>query len=708
MTRKEEEFYSYSTLSKCPGREVKKFLQARIRCWLHSVRDSFVSLLPLTLLGTTAILLLNLPYPPYQSLLRDWSGSAWQDYLNQFVSASHGVFGMALSAVVAYHVTARLPPLKRADLSPPPLAAAMSSLVNFMICAQHVPQWQQQLGYHAMLLAICVGIASAELLRWAAGRSWLTIVKVPSDADRVLHHALRLSTPIILSGIFTLVIAGVLLRLLPLPESPFTLRSEWFIELPFSDYVMTSVATLMNQGFWLIGLHGGHLLDAYASDLFSLSTLPPDGKLAWRPLFDMFVLIGGTGATLGLVIAILIAVPNGSQRRIAQLGLLPSLFNINEVIVFGLPIVFSPVYWIPFLLVPLTLTFLSLTALHFGWVEMHPVNIHWSTPQLISGWLVTNSWRGALLQAVEIAISTALYLPFVRRAEADRRKRQGKIFRHVIKAIPAEVTERDTVIRRDDEAGLLARSLLKELRADIKEGNLFLNYQPKHHRDGHLVGVEALVRWDSREFGPVPTLATVTLAEDGGCIRELGAWVVAEVCACKARWNALGYKDVSIALNVSPTQLMETEFAPGLASALRYYEIDNSEVEIEITESLVIPDEAATNATLEALSALGIRLSVDDFGMGYTSLLHLRRFDIHAIKLDGSLTRDVLVNRANADIIKAITALARARNVVVIAEFIETCEQREALSKLGCNVFQGHFHSPALSEADCLRYIASQ
>lgn len=683
-----------------------KLLRLRIRYWLLSIRDSFVSLLPLTLFGVAAILLRNLPFPPYQALLTDWFGSGWQGYLDQVVGASHGIFGMALSVIVAYHLTARFPSLPEGDRTPPPLTAAMSSLINFMICTQHVPQWHQQLGYHAMFLAVCVGIATAETLRWASARAWLTIVKVPGDADRVFHHALRLSTPVILCGILTLVIVG-LVRLLPLPEQMFALRGEWFIELPFSDFVMTSVATLMNQGFWLIGMHGGHLLDAYGSGLFSPSNLPPNERMAWRPLFDMFVLVGGTGATLGLVVAILIAVPNGFQRRIAQLGLLPSLFNINEIIVFGLPIVFSPVYWIPFVLVPLVLGFLSLTALHLGWVEMHPVSIHWSTPQLISGWIVTNSWRGALLQAVAIAVSTAIYLPFVRRAEAERHRHQGEVFRNVVEMIPAETTERSTLIHRDDELGLVARSLLKELRYGIRNGNLHLNYQPKHDRAGRLVGVEALVRWVSRRHGPVPTPATITLAEDGGCIDELGDWVLGEVCACKSRWNALGYRNLSIALNVSPSQLADRDFAPRLSATLQANALESRELEIEIIESQAIPDGADTNVTLEALGGLGVRLSMDDFGMGYSSLLHLRRFNLHAIKIDGSLTRDVLTNSTNADIIRAIAALAKARNVEVVAEFVESAEQRQTLADLGCEVFQGHFHSPALSEADCLRYLAS-
>jgi EAL domain-containing protein (putative c-di-GMP-specific phosphodiesterase class I) len=429
--------------------------------------------------------------------------------------------------------------------------------------------------------------------------------------------------------------------------------------------------------------------------------------MAWRPLFDLFILVGGTGATLGLVIAILIAVPRGSQRRIAQLGLLPSIFNINEVIVFGLPIVFSPIYWLPFVLVPLILGCISLTAVHLGWVEMHPANIHWSTPQLISGWLITDSWRGALLQAVEIVISTALYFPFVRYAEAERHKHQREVFRDVIEIIPAEATERTMVIQRDDELGLVARSLLKELRYCIRNGTLYLYYQPKHDRAGQLVGVEALVRWVSRRHGPIPTPATITLAEDGGCVGELGTWVLEEVCACKSRWNALGYRGVSIAVNVSPSQLADRDFAPRLAATLQAHGLESREIEIEIIESQAIPDEADTNATLEALAVLGVRLSMDDFGMGYSSLLHLWRFNIHAIKIDGSLTRDVLTNSANADIISAIAALAKARNVEVVAEFVESAAQRQALADVGCDVFQGHFHSPALSEAKCLRYLAS-
>lgn len=105
------------------------------------------------------------------------------------------------------------------------------------------------------------------------------------------------------------------------------------------------------------------------------------------------------------------------------------------------------------------------------------------------------------------------------------------------------------------------------------------------------------------------------------------------------------------------------------------------------------------------LSENGVRLSMDDFGMGYSSLLHLRRFGIHSIKIDGSLTRDLQGNPANADIIRAICALGKARQVEVVAEFVETREQMQALIDMGCDVFQGYLYSPPLTEAACLEYF---
>ena len=681
-----------------------RFFRANSEIWLLSIRDSFVSLLPLTLFGVVAVLLQHFPYQPYLSFLSTLFGPHWQDYLERAVNASHGIFGLALSITVAVHITARQPRPNAEDDGLSPMMVAISTLVNFMICVLYAPSKDANLGYEVMLLGIVVGIASVELLRWVASRRWLAVIHVPFDADKTLYQALRLTTPILFCGVLTLVVAGLVWQL-PVSYHPLEWLAEWAMEQSYRQFVATAAVTFVNQLFWFIGVHGGHVLDTYASDLFTPANLPP-GHLAWRPMFDAFVLIGGAGSTLGLIFAIWYAAPEGSQRRIAMLGLFPSIFNINEVILFGLPVVLSPIYLLPFILIPLILATITLQAMQFGLIVLHPVNIPWTTPPLISGWLLSDSWRGAALQLVEIFIATVFYLPFVHLAEAERKRRLNRLFQNTVDMIQAEAPKRAMVIRRHDEIGLVARSLLADLRSDISHKRLRLNYQPKHDQHGKLVGMEALIHWSSPRHGRIPAPVAVNLAEDGDCIGDLGDWAIDEACACKARWNALGYQALSIAVNVSPTQLSDGNFARRFREILDRHGLGRNEIEIEITESEAIPDEAVTNRNLQALSEMGIRLSMDDFGMGYSSLLHLRRFNIHAIKIDGSLTRDVLMNPTNADIIRAITSLGKARNVEVVAEYIETREQREALAGMGCDVFQGHYHSPPISESECLSYFA--
>ena len=178
-----------------------------------------------------------------------------------------------------------------------------------------------------------------------------------------------------------------------------------------------------------------------------------------------------------------------------------------------------------------------------------------------------------------------------------------------------------------------------------------------------------------------------------------------EACACKARWNAQGLQHLVTAVNVSPEQLKHPDFSALLLDCIQRYNLEPAEIEIEITESMAIPDTLKVQQTLQQLSDSGVRIAMDDFGMGYSSLLYLRRIQVHVIKIDGSITRDVLINETNADIIRAITALGKTQKVEVIAEYVETVEQRDALIEMGVNVLQGYLYSTPLSEADCVEYF---
>lgn len=683
----------------------------RTRLWLAVIRDAFVFLLPLTFFRVIADLLRFFPWPGYQQLMTDVFGPEWYKPIDLVTQASLGIFGLALAIGVSVELTYRLSTSSRNPAFITPMTVAVSAIINFVLVSSALYNAPMHFGVSVMLTGIAVGLATTELLYWAARRPWLNFIHVPYDTDAAFYHSIRLTPPIIFIGTALFIIVAALHALLP-PLSGHLLApvAVWANTHGVGIWLLSLIAALINQALWFVGIHGSLAMDAYFSaDLFAPSGAPYSGAMAWRPIFDNFILLGGSGATLGLLIAIIIATRDGAQREIAKLSALPSLFNINDILLYGLPIILNPVYLLPFLGIPLLLTLLTVAAAQFGLVDMFSTPfVPWTTPALLSGWLVTHSWRGVALQLIEIGISTALYLPFAKRAETQRRHREAKAFANAIQAIQTADELQQPIAHRLDHVGMIARGLLADLRNARNRNALTLVYQPMHDRAGRVTGVEALLRWKHARYGMLPTEAAITLAEQSGEIRPLGLWILDQACACKARWNAAGYRDLTMAINVSPVQLTDCSLAQELTNRLQKHSLTPAEIELEITESSVIPETRTVDQTLAELTKTGVRLSMDDFGMGYSSLLYLRRFKVHAIKIDGSLTRDVLCNRANADIIRTITALGQAQQVHVIAEFVETSEQREVLAQMGCDTFQGYFHSPPLDEEQCLDYFKRQ
>lgn len=675
--------------------------------WLGVVRDSFVTLMPLTFFGLGAVLLQNLPWEIYQSAMASLGGRSWHEHLNLVVLATHGVMGLALAPLIAVHLFRRLPAITVDGADVPPTMAALSALINFMLFVFAQPISNESFGRNAMLKGIVVGIASAELLRQMMRVRWFAVTRLPYDAEANFYFGIRLTPPVMASGLVMLAALALSERLPSLPHNALAPFVAWAQAHGLATWLLSVVAAALNQIMWFTGVNGGNVLDLYATDLFAQAGAAYASGLAPRALFNAFVLLGGSGATWGLIAAILLVVKHGPQRRIAQMSIVPAFFNINELLMYGLPIVLNSIFLIPFICVPLVLCLLTIATVESGWLTLHPVSVLWTTPPLISGWMLTNSWRGAFMQLLEIGLSTALYLPFVRKAETDRKTREAEAARVIMQIILGNASARKSLIQRRDEVGRMARGLLSDLCDGLNHGcqTLSLVYQPKHDREGTVVGVEALLRWHHARYGAISPLIAVTLAEDSQEIHRVGAWVINEACACKARWNAAGHRHLTMAINLSPIQLTDPDLPARVCMALRTHGLEPVEIELEITESAEIPAGSVVDETLRQLAEAGVRLSMDDFGMGHSSLLYMQRFPVSSIKLDGSLTRAVQTNGTTADVIRTITALGRLLNVKVVAEFVETAAQRCALIELGCDIFQGYFHSAPLSEQACLDHF---
>jgi diguanylate cyclase (GGDEF)-like protein/PAS domain S-box-containing protein len=246
-----------------------------------------------------------------------------------------------------------------------------------------------------------------------------------------------------------------------------------------------------------------------------------------------------------------------------------------------------------------------------------------------------------------------------------------------------------------------------KLRRSIERGEFELHYQPKLDlRTNRITGVEALVRWRHPEMGLVPPLDFIPIAEESGLIVPIGEWVLQEAARQTRAWHVDGLPHVNVAVNIASPHFQQAGFVAHLAQVLKNTGLDARFLEIEVTESMLMDDRNATLATLTELKAMGLRVSIDDFGTGYSSLAYLKRFPVHALKVDRSFVKDTPEADDDAAITSAIIAMAHSLRLEVIAEGVETPAQLAFLRERRCDYAQGYLISrpiPAPDLAELLR-----
>lgn len=243
-------------------------------------------------------------------------------------------------------------------------------------------------------------------------------------------------------------------------------------------------------------------------------------------------------------------------------------------------------------------------------------------------------------------------------------------------------------------------SLELELRTALAERQLVLYYQPQFNLDGKMIGVEALLRWNHPQRGVISPGMFIPVAETSGLISEIGDWVIRSACQQISVWanNALTV-GLKIAVNVSARQFRRPEFVTETLAIIDEKGINPANLKLELTESMMVDDVEGTVLKIQLLKAHGITFALDDFGTGYSSLSYLKRLPINQLKIDQSFVRDLLNDLSDAAIVKSIVALGQAFNLDIIAEGVETIEQRDFLAEIGCTKFQGYlFARPSLAE----------
>jgi len=257
-----------------------------------------------------------------------------------------------------------------------------------------------------------------------------------------------------------------------------------------------------------------------------------------------------------------------------------------------------------------------------------------------------------------------------------------------------------------DESARRRAGMIGALRMALEREELHLVYQPKLDLDeNRITGVEALLRWNSQELGEIPPSIFIPLAEEAGLIAKIGEFVMYQACAQLRQWQDLGLRDFTMSVNLSALQLLRDDLTQRLCEILAELNLAPEQLELELTESVLMANAELAIHTLDRLHTLGVAISIDDFGTGYSSLSYLKRLPIDALKIDRSFVGDITTDPDDEAITKTIITMAHSLGLDVVAEGVETLEQLEYLHEQGCDEIQGHWLSRPLAAAACYAFI---
>ncbi|MBS1182252.1 MAG: putative transrane protein [Proteobacteria bacterium] len=682
---------------------------------MTALRRALLLSLPLVLVGAFAHFVNAVASFPFAAALPAEAVEAVRSVCATIVGGTFGLVALVVVLGFSYSLTVLTgTPADRHPVSPGSTSMVVLSCFFIVVAPDTLEHWKQALSStRGLPAALVVTVSASYLFLFLARRPWFRLRLRGFGVDPLVGDLFS----ILPAGMITLATFAVIRQVQVSFGGPdLTTALSAAISSPFvgaePSAPFVAAYALMSQLIWFLGGHGANLMAPVLEHMMtSAGTVGSDAAgpvrvVTWH-FFSVYTGLGGSGSTLCLIIALLLTDREPSARRLAWLSLLPALINVNEPLVFGLPLILNPIYAIPFVLTPVVLSLLGYVATVIGFVPVAEHAISWTMPPLISGYLATGSPAGAMVQLMALVIGTFLYLPFVRIAARLRLAANSEALRALLVASESdEVVQGRRLIDLPGIAGRFASALARDLGEALgSTDRLYLQYQPQICiEDQRVFGVEALLRWEHEVYGPIPPPVTVALAEDMGFIDRLGELVLRLACRQRAAWGDEVAADLIVCVNVSPRQLQEPDFDQMVLRVLAEEGLPPCLLELEIAESTSLAPAIQAIGALLRLRAAGIRIALDDFGMGHTSLHYLRELPLDTLKIDRSLTF-TSQGDLNEHVIRSIVSLSQTLGLRAVVEGIEQPEQLPRFIDLGCARFQGYLFSRPLGSGPCLDYI---
>ena len=690
----------------------------RLSDWLDRVEDSapmqairkgLVMTIPLLTLGAVALIFQNLPIAAYQQFIKSFLNGALYAFFSYLHEATFGYLSLYLTIAVslsyAQHKTEQGPSFFT-------LGAVFTALISFAILSGvRVDNFGtatatigfktniDALGVKGMFVAIVTAVCVSAVYARLATKRALRLKLYSDGADSSFNSAMQALAPmVIITGSVALINVGLM--------ALFEVDSLQTLFIKACDHLFEGRGQSLGNGllfivvssvFWFFGIHGSDVLEHVMETVFAVPAATA-GVAVNKCFIEVFVLMGGCGAALCLLLATLLFAKRKNSRTLAKLALFPVAFNINELVIFGLPVVFNPVLLAPFLMTPVLCALTTYAAMALGWVPPATGTVIWTTPVFWSGYLATGSLAGSALQLVNLCLGVLLYRPFILKYEKSK-SRSGKQKLDRLIALLKRAEEDGSpleLLKRADSEGELARMLVSDLADAMVNREIRMYYQPHHDNARRCVGAEALMRWEHPSLGMIYPPLVVKLAQEAHLLKEL-EFAIFDIVARDLRTLAPHFEgDFHIGVNITPYTLNKPDLLPYLSDLIDREGIKPGELMIEITEQMAMSWNSRTEETLSGMKALGVLIAIDDFSMGHTSLQYMQCQSFGVVKLDGGLVRGVCQSQRNREIVSSIIGLAETLDYLVIAEFVETEAQFAMLGQLGCHQYQGYLFSPAL------------
>lgn len=685
-----------------------------------AIRRGLTLTLPVLLIGSFCVVFLNLPIPAYQDFI------AQQAFISELLLAIHAVTLGVFSLYAAISISmscAQAYSEKHGDffMQGAPFAGTGAYLLLIGVGTEDFAI--SVLSTRSLFIAITAGLLGSLVYCMLTYHLNKSSKMYGSATDNFFNRALTSVLPVTVVVISAAVINAVFSFAFNVGsvEELFFQGVSAFFPSDTASLETGALYIFLNNIMWFFGLHGGNMLASVAEAVFEpgvainaelLAAHMPATEIVTKTFLDVFVSIGGAGALLSLLLAILFFGRHRNMKKLSVLAAVPMSFNISEIMLFGFPVIWNPALLIPFILVPLVNLLVSYGATLIGFVPIVATEIHWTTPPLIGGYLATQSYAGVALQVVNIIIGMFIYLPFLRLYEKTLEQSELDEYQGLLSRFRESEMERGNLvlISLPGTIGLLVRALSGDLRKAINEGSFDLYYQPQFDVHDKGIGAEALLRWNHPVHGMMYPPLVVKLAEELDMIDQLERAVLVRALDDAQRVQHLvneGFirKDFAISVNATARALQNEAFVESAVRGVRNRNLDPGRLVIEATEHEALKVGESTTDLLGILTSAGIPLAIDDFSMGQTSFKYLETSAFSIVKLDGSIARGVMGNSRYAEIVSSITRLSEQLCFKVLAEYVETREQRDQLEELGCAFFQGYLYSPAIPFDDMIDLI---